>query len=326
MGPACGTAGALPRPARGTPAVLHPAADGSAVRVRGEVHLRRPLGGARLRPRWSRPDLHLLVAGRAPHGVPRHRAARAGALRRPRPGRVPEGSLLAHHVSRAGPRARAGRPGERRGSPGADHRGNPPAVPAQRRSGWGLPVGRTRLVRHGRRHRALYGCPLAHVLAALLRQRVRRGAVPEEDVRGARDPAPGHHGEPVRHRGGLPRGRPARRDPDPARGARTAVPALETGAGERLQGRGDGGGSRRGPRRVRPLPRGAGAPVLVAGPGIGEAYPGGGAALPVDGPVPGPDAGLRPQLLRPQPGPGRSSSLSPAAVGLDVGDQEHAVG
>ena len=98
VGPACGAAGALPRPARGTPAVLYPAADGPAVRVRGEVHLRRSLGGARLRPCWSRPDLHLLVAGRAPHGVPRHRAARARALRRPRPGRVPEGSLLAHHV------------------------------------------------------------------------------------------------------------------------------------------------------------------------------------------------------------------------------------
>ena len=96
------------------PLFYHPAADGPAVRVRGEVHLRRPLGGARLRPRRSRPDLHLLVAGRAPHGVPRHRAARAGALRRPGPGRVPEGSLLAHHVPRAGPRARAGRPGERR--------------------------------------------------------------------------------------------------------------------------------------------------------------------------------------------------------------------
>ena len=157
VGPACGAAGALPRPARGTPAVLHPAAGRSAVRVRGEVHLRRPLGGARLRPRRSRPDLHLLVAGRAPHGVPRHRAARAGALRRPRPGRVPEGSLLAHHVPRAGPRARAGRPGERRGSPGADHRGDPPAVPAQRRPGRGVPVGWSRLVRHGRRHRALHG-------------------------------------------------------------------------------------------------------------------------------------------------------------------------
>ena len=40
-------------------------------------------------------------------------------------------SVLAHHVSRAGPRARAGRPGERRGPSGADHRGSPPAVPAQ---------------------------------------------------------------------------------------------------------------------------------------------------------------------------------------------------
>ena len=100
----------------------------------------------------------------------------------------------------------------------------------------------------------------------------------------------------------------------------------KAGAGERLQGRGDGRGSRRDPRRLRPLPRGTGAPVLVAGPGIGEAYSGGGAALPVDGPVPGPDAGLRPQLLRPPPGPGRSGSLAPAALGLNVGDQEHAVG
>ena len=220
----------------------------------------------------------------------------------------------------------AGRPGERRGPPGADHRGNPPAVPAQRRPGWGVPVGRSRLVRHGRRHLALHGRPPAHVLAALLRQRVRRGAIPEEDVRSARDAAPGHHGEPVRHRGGLPRGHLACRDPDPARGARAAVPALEAGAGERLQGRSDGRGGRRGPRRVRPLPRGTGAPVLVAGSGIGEAHPGGGAALPVDGPVPRTDAGLRPQLLRPPPGPGRSGSLAPAAVGFNIGDQEHAVG
>ena len=74
-------------------------------------------------------------------------------------GRVPEGSLLAHHVPRARPRARAGRPGERRGPPGADHRGDPAAVPAQRRSGRGVPVGRPRLLCHRRRHRALHRRP-----------------------------------------------------------------------------------------------------------------------------------------------------------------------
>ena len=46
------------------------------------------------------------------------------------------------------------------------------------------------------------------------------GMLPEEDVRDPRHRAPGHHGEPVRHRSGLPRGHPARRGPDPARGAR----------------------------------------------------------------------------------------------------------
>ena len=38
--------------------------------------------------------------------------------------------------------------------------------------------------------------PPAHVLAALLRQRVRRGAIPEKDVGSARHASPGHHGEP----------------------------------------------------------------------------------------------------------------------------------
>ncbi len=50
-----------------------------------------------------------------------------------------------------------------------------------------VPVGWPRLLCHGRRHRALHGRSPAHVLAALLRQRVRRGAIPEADVRTARD-------------------------------------------------------------------------------------------------------------------------------------------
>ena len=41
--------------------------------------------------------------------------------------------------------------------------------------------------------------------------------------------------------------------------------------------------------------------------------------------LPGPDSGLRPQLLRPPPGPGRSSSLAPAKVGFNLGDQEYVV-
>ncbi len=72
----------FPRPARGTPAVLHPKAGRPAVRVRGEVHFRRPIGRARFRPRRSRPDLHLLVACRTSNGLPRHRATRARFLDR----------------------------------------------------------------------------------------------------------------------------------------------------------------------------------------------------------------------------------------------------
>ena len=93
----------------------------------------------------------------------------------------------------------------------------------------------------------------------------------------------------------FPASRLAHRDSDPAVRARSAVPALQARPRQRLQGRGDRRGRRRGARRLRHLPRGAGAPLLVARPGVAQAGPRRGAALPVDGALARPDAGLRPQ-------------------------------
>ena len=66
--------------------------------------------------------------------------------------------------------------------------------------------------------------------------------------------ASGHRGEPAGHRRDLPPGDLAHGDTCPPRGARAAVPAVEAGARERVQGRRDRRGCRRGPRRVRHLP------------------------------------------------------------------------
>ena len=93
-------------------------------------------------------------------------------------------------------------------------------------------------------------------------------------------------------------------------------------ARQRLQGRGDRRGRRRGARRLRHLPRGAGAAVLVARPGLAEARPRRGAALPLDGALPGPGPGVRAVASSAAgPRPGRPGDLAPPALGHHRGDQ-----
>ena len=155
---------------------------------------------------------------------------------------------------------RRGRGGPR--GAGARHRA---AHPARRRAGRQLPLGRARQLAGRRARRGGEGRPAAHLLDALRGRRVRRDRAP---ARGRARTCGSEHHEIVvsraRHRRRLPAGGRPHRAPDPAHRAGAALPALEAGARVGHQGRAHRRGRRRDVRRLRPVPRGEGAPLLGA--------------------------------------------------------------
>ena len=109
--------------------------------------------------------------------------------------------------------------------------------------------------------RAVHRRAAAHVLAAVRRRGVRRG-------RSTSSKMVGRAGHRSTRRSSSPPADIAEVFPEvvwhaetpvAAHRARAAVPAVAAGAGQRLQGRGDGRGRRRGARRLRHLPGGPGA-------------------------------------------------------------------
>ena len=109
------------------------------------------------------------------------------------------------------------------------------------------------------------GEQLQHVLAPLRGRRVRRDARTSADGRAARQRAPRGRGlARATSRDVFPDGDPPHRAADPAHRAGAAVSALAARARRRHQGRAHRRGRRRDVRRLRPLSRGEGAPLLGA--------------------------------------------------------------
>ena len=177
--------------------------------------------------------------------------------------------LLAAALSPQPPARRArrlARRAPRRRCAQALERGHAPAHAARRRAGGQLPLGRARqLARRGARPRAK-AAALPDLLAALRGRRVRRErAIQRLMVERLGQPSTTRSSSTARDiAAGLPRRRPPRRAPDPAHRAGAALPALAAGARRRHQGRAHRRGRRRDVRRLRPLPRGQGAPLLGA--------------------------------------------------------------
>ena len=298
-------------------------AGAAALRLRGQGAVRRPAGrsGRSTRSDWTRSSRYWsTVAPRTvfrgvEQVVPGHYAVvdAAGSGRPP---------LLAALASpSAGRRADPGRRGERRRPARAPHRGDPAAVPAQRRPRGRLPVRRHRLRGHRGGHRATSPTPPCTRSRCASPTPSSTKAIPVADgSRGSGRPTttswsrtatsrrcfPRSSGTP-RRRCCAPRrrrcscsrgwcGRTATRSSSPARAPTRCSPATTSSARRRS-------GS-------------SGPATRVAGAG-----PRGRAALPLDGPLPRPGAGLRPHLLRAQPGPGRPGALAPAALGLHGGAQ-----
>ena len=145
---------------------------------------------------------------------------------------------------------------------------------ARRRAGRQLPVGRPRQLARRRARPPREGRRVPHVLAALRGRRVRRDGVPAYD--GRRTSAASTTRSSCTRRDiaeRLSRRDRAHRAADPAHRAGAALPALAARARRRHQGRAHRRRRRRDVRRLRPLPRGEGAPLLGAAARVDAARP-----------------------------------------------------
>ena len=315
---------ALARPPRRAPAVLHArSAHGLLFASEVKAIFADPSVDRAFDPAGLDQTFTYWSTGRAPHGVPRHRAARARALRGPRPrrasGRLPTGA------SRS-PSGGASRVQDTREN--ADElrerlveatrlrflRSDVP-VGAYLSGGLDSSITAAVIARYT-------DVPLHTFSLRFADERVRRRATTRSRCRQSLGTAaPGHRRQPVRHRRRSSREVIRHTETPIVRAAPAPLFLLsKLVSRERLQGRRD---RARAPTRCSP------GTTSSARPGCGcsgratrnrrSASRAAELLYPWMARSPGQSTGLRPQLLRPQSRSRRSGALAPAAVGFDIG-------